>query len=1654
MADIANKKKTGRKLKRSVRKTMGALFLASAIVVAAIPTDGLRAAETNSGVMPLAESNYESSNPALKWTQNNSKIPLVNEDEKNIYTDADGIFNFAWVNESETSANRVAVILGYTGKTLDNNELVIDGTVDAYAKYQSNDSSNGGYVAVSQSREPLYYMSVERKVDKTHIEEEKDTDGNVISKTEVIDSYTIPSFSPCVKEDANWDRKGSMETYYYYRYNGTRDEYETKHPSTSAEALIKDDTTSSSILTSSGAFLGSDGYVYIQTKETEHQWIRNQTVAYIGNQYLVQYEDKDATSTNGSTVLQEYKVAEKKANTDPTKGIFAYQSNIQRLTVGKDLIGIGNYAFYNCALLNYVKFGNGLQEVGHSAFELCTNMYGVGFDFGSNLSYISDRAFAQSGLQTFTLPVGVTQIYDHAFDGCINLTSIDLTGETQEPVWNEETQKWVQPRTTLNQLGCSVFKNCTSLTEIKFPQTMSMPVHLDNFENCKLKHILVMDNQASFVPHDATDTIKKFKEQIAEEFYFEGADSSRTHDFARENGIAFKYSDQDLFELVVIEEDDNGVIQSKVRYQIIPEANGEGNLSNFMIMQGTVKNVEIPEKIGPYGISALNEGSFSGNCSLERITIPASVRRINTNAFRGCHNLTHVIFTAAENITTIGNNAFATQQVTSHSQGCNGSITNSPQLMFVGTVSYQCEPFDYAMRPESNINREGQPLTYITYCSGWPTHLEVCYNPKTDKNELINYPTKTRITNGEYTVTKYPYMTDEQAQSMTTAMNHIGATDVPEGEQKVIDAVTHIVLPSGIESIKEELFVESEKTEQLDKTITAQSLVKVEEGAFRGCKNLVGLTLSDATKEIGNYAFEDCSKLSAVTLPGTVDTMGLRPFKGCSRLTNVNFSGGPYFTCENGIVYGLDAGAKSSVVECLEGRTNPLVTGAELAGVTELYPEAFMGTGVVNVDLSRSSVSEVPEYSFAYTPSLSAVTLPDTVRGIRANAFKNSKIQILTVPGQFQNINKDAFGDDDYSDPDDCHTAGGLTSMNGLPGKTNLALMQCEKGSMAEGFAKDNPDLIAEYTNELDIFYTVNFYDWNDNFLETQSVKKGEAAVPPTPPEIEGYTFIGWKPVTWASVTEDIPFCQAQYEKNDVVKHTVTFIDWNDEVYATREVEHGKDLDVLMPPNPVRAGYVFKGWKGNLSGIVKDEVVYAYYESDSTKHLVSFVDPMTNTVLSTQNVDHGTDVITPPDPVKEGYTFMGWIGTMTNIIRDETVYANFVSNDQAIPKHTVTFVDDDENNTVLYTQTVDDGRDAVIPQSPVKEGYTFKGWKGNLKNITRDETIYATYEKNANGNGTNPGGTNPGGTTPGGTTPGGTNPGAMYVLTVQNGSGSGNYQEGAQPVIIANDPASGQEFSHWTIDPAGTKLASAVLSASVVTMPAANVTVTAHYKAKTVVSTGTGNSSSGNSNRPSGNTGIVSNGTTVVIDKNGLSNTGVVSATVKGSSDNFTIKITEDSAATEAVLRALMAEYGSDLSRIKYFPMDISLYDASGTRKITDTQGLLINITLPLPDSLIPYAGNNKVAGVVNDRLDRLGCKFTTIDGVSCVTFTAEHFSPYVIYVDTGNLIEGMVNDTTPKTGDGIHPKWFLSIGLACMSMVMFMQKDNRKKKVKVKVRA
>ena len=100
--------------------------------------------------------------------------------------------------------------------------------------------------------------------------------------------------------------------------------------------------------------------------------------------------------------------------------------------------------------------------------------------------------------------------------------------------------------------------------------------------------------------------------------------------------------------------------------------------------------------------------------------------------------------------------------------------------------------------------------------------------------------------------------------------------------------------------------------------------------------------MTDGGGTIDNYAFDNVQTLSNVTISPKVTTLGKRPFSGCTVLQDVSFGGGPYFTCENGIIYGMQDQVKTSVVECLEFMAGTL-SSKLFEGVKSLAEEAFMG---------------------------------------------------------------------------------------------------------------------------------------------------------------------------------------------------------------------------------------------------------------------------------------------------------------------------------------------------------------------------------------------------------------------------------------------------------------------------------------------------------------------------------------------------------------------------------------------------------------------------------------------------------------------------------------------------------------------------------------
>lgn len=176
-----------------------------------------------------------------------------------------------------------------------------------------------------------------------------------------------------------------------------------------------------------------------------------------------------------------------------------------------------------------------------------------------------------------------------------------------------------------------------------------------------------------------------------------------------------------------------------------------------------------------------------------------------------------------------------------------------------------------------------------------------------------------------------------------------------------------------------------------------------------------------------------------------------------------------------------------------------------------------------------------------------------------------------------------------------------------------------------------------EDEDEEEIFI-VTFKDVEGIVLKEAEVSKGSAAVAPSDPSKVGYTFIGWDK-DFSNVTADLEV-KAIFK---VITLEVKFVDEDENLLDTKELNYGSKVDSIADLEKV--GFIFSGWyledvlfdfdtvvTNDLTLVGKFEVVTLE---------VKLVDE-DNNLLDTLDVNYGSSLGSIADPVKEGFSFLGW----------------------------------------------------------------------------------------------------------------------------------------------------------------------------------------------------------------------------------------------------------------------------------------------------------------------------------------------------------------------------------------------------------------------------
>ena len=219
---------------------------------------------------------------------------------------------------------------------------------------------------------------------------------------------------------------------------------------------------------------------------------------------------------------------------------------------------------------------------------------------------------------------------------------------------------------------------------------------------------------------------------------------------------------------------------------------------------------------------------------------------------------------------------------------------------------------------------------------------------------------------------------------------------VPEGVREIGPRAfegqpfKNIVLPSSLLQISDYAFYNCNTLESVTFKEGCQ-LEKIGEYAFRFCESLKAINLPDTVTEIGKYAFADCSGATTLKLPANIETLGDYAFAATDSLVSVEFPESLKTTGQYTFAY---SGVES--VKFNEGIEFLGAFAATPTYSTNSYLFLYCDN-LKKVELP-SSLKGIGQYTFAYCSSLEDITLPANLELIGQNAFRGSGLKSFTVP--------------------------------------------------------------------------------------------------------------------------------------------------------------------------------------------------------------------------------------------------------------------------------------------------------------------------------------------------------------------------------------------------------------------------------------------------------------------------------------------------------------------------------------------------------------------------------------------------------------------------------------------------------------------------------
>lgn len=158
-------------------------------------------------------------------------------------------------------------------------------------------------------------------------------------------------------------------------------------------------------------------------------------------------------------------------------------------------------------------------------------------------------------------------------------------------------------------------------------------------------------------------------------------------------------------------------------------------------------------------------------------------------------------------------------------------------------------------------------------------------------------------------------------------------------------------------------------------------------GAFESC-DITNISLPNGLKYIGEATFKECKKLKSIDLPNGINEIGDYAFSGCIDLVDVKLPE-----------------QLSKIGKFVFNRCSNLLDIQFPLLLKEIGEAAFRGCSSLTVVELNEGLIKIGNAAFSDCPKLSKLLIPSTVSEIE-NGFNYSQSDILTLHGFYQPIGK------------------------------------------------------------------------------------------------------------------------------------------------------------------------------------------------------------------------------------------------------------------------------------------------------------------------------------------------------------------------------------------------------------------------------------------------------------------------------------------------------------------------------------------------------------------------------------------------------------------------------------------------------------------------